>query len=820
MSVGTGRQAGEPFRLSVVQRGWLALVVFLLAVQQFPLTGERVFQYSGVIASRYYLKESYHGYLHGRPTEWCSTYARQFAAWTDASRNILQGDGGWRRLAEADRLEQEFYRAGCEGEWALHDDWLVQGRMVVYFAPFAWVQSQFGIGMATITTLLLVGSWLGMVALLLLGWELTRSTLVALAGVGVAFWLLRAGYYPKTSPLLFIPLWAGVTLARRSLIDGSGWLVLSTLAVTLAATTLPLFFLFPSFHRVVPLVVGLSLLLVGGLARRWRPVLAGGLVLAACHVVTLPFDHFSSALDMPNVALRTAQGSQAVKMYWVANIYDYPNVYGFPFRDWAFETIFMQDPLLTEHGTGLRFHHGVAGWVARYFPDLMTENLSQYLLAVWQRFVSNIIFIDRHSFGLMQGPVLYYFYYPALAVFMLVLAGLFVSPPAWLHYWPLVAVIYWELFGITTLFSNIHEYNWYIQHGLFLLPCFSPALLFFLLAGLGRWRRTRVVRRRYLWAGGAVVAVAGGVLLPVLIKHVRMELVTFPLRHNVTCRSLLAPDFVMKQLSALQELGEGDGSFFIHSAWLLAHHRWYWNYCDDMQEKQGQARRHDQAVAASRGEIDRLYAEGLQRAPDNPYFPIYARFIGYAAWPAVFRQALQRFPHHPASAFFAYHLLQEGGMEGAAGQGLRTLFVTAQQRLWRDSRVHRPGYQPWPPLIQSPGVHVEHHAQGWKVTLPAGAFLTTQPQPIHRSEEVSALFYLEPLQGGVTSRLALSGHPSGAGLSLQPNPGQLPFHKLALQGVQGDGTLTLTVTAGEGGASFLFGDYYPLLLRAKNGLAW
>jgi hypothetical protein len=216
-----------------------------------------------------------------------------------------------------------------------------------------------------------------------------------------------------------------------------------------------------------------------------------------------------------------------------------------------------------------------------------------------------------------------------------------------------------------------------------------------------------------------------------------------------------------------------------------------------------------------------LYRRALAEGPENPHFYVYARYFDDPDWPAVYEEALRRFPDHPYRVMMSWALATSGTpvlSEEVRARG-RAVYDRSVRETLRESESYRPGFRPLPVVTATSPVTTT--ADGRTITARPGEVVSIESFPTYGTDRLALGLYLHVLDGEVRGRLveAHGSHPTDPPVM---TPGDnFPYRAWTFDHLDGrpldraggpdDRRARLELVAGPAGARFVTRDLYPLV---------
>lgn len=796
-----------------------------------------------------------YGTLQGRPSELCSAFAARQPPVLAAIAAQLEGIKASTQFEPA-RIVQvmdAFTREVHALFWSPPEDpscWTHDANYA-YFqagypidAPFIWITRRLGLSTIHVALALTMGSWLGLICLVLAARRLSGSAACGILSVMVLHyawseWSLTEGNYLFVFNA-FVPLYAGQLLASsRPIADLRNqivrWGVEALLVLAVAFHSLLQIFVYPFNHRlngtVVLLVVGLI-----GLLLRDRRILLRTLVLAvALNLVLQPYYRDSKAdhAQLTNFNLAAGQGFTNVML--AMGMFERPTFLGLPNGDFAFTWIHWLDPYLKSVAPHLVVHQSLDTGGRELFAETLRHTPLTFAEALWKRLLVQTVFHRELNIGWYfqndaaawwRGAV----FSASLVLFAAVCLWTLAFPAAWPLVWPPVALIGWQLFGVNTLLTMVHLHTVYSFTGLVMLLALTPPLV------VGAWRSRRGEMARPLRAVAARIGnlrnaprmmLAAILVVSLLLagganygaREIRKEALAFRLwvaihfaagYGPIGDSAWRSPAQLAEMIQSLRALGhEPPGAVEIHAAWIF----WVYNY-QNVLYKRGPATNDPALQAAYKAQADgyilSFYREALRQAPDNPHFGSYALMINDPEWPAIFRRTLAAAPTHHHAAYMAYNLIGQEGDPGKRAE-IIGIFERETARQLAATAGNRPGYIRLPAVT---GASSATGPEGVVVQLSDGTPATLPAIELRGAPALRVGLYVEARQGAVR----VSGVPGGKGVAgraqcttfdIDP-AAQSHYRTIDCDGLEGVDAIELVVSSASAGASALVRDYYPM----------
>ncbi len=744
------------------------------------------------------------------------------------------------RLGRAfSRESRAFYASPCPAPWT-YSFYFVENVLMV--APMTWIVDSLHGSEIEVAGLLIVGSWFGILSLFLITRRLSQSSVVGFVSLAVLWFSVsqvsRTWFGPgsngaalqyvdfrlnlfNTFALLGIaqflcelPSPAGV---RRA------WLVEISACCVFAVYALLL--LFP---RLVPtrldamVVVG-SMFLVAGAKRNLDVFRRAVFLLVLVIAIQWPYQRFSASLFAPVSAVNSAAADEFKLVSAVQYLNERPTHFGNFILDYNNTWIHDGDYYLRRLSSLAAFHQGYPYWGRRFLTETVLHHTTELPNAWWKRFAVQVWFHRDLSYGI-------YGRHPGwgTAVFWLGLAlgcAVVFSGRDRANAWPLLAVVFWEIFGLQTFLALMHVHYVYLMKGLVLLWCSMPCMAVVAVrsgtAQLLAVRRTLIATRPHILPVGRALTAAIAVALAAWwgAREIRKEIhVTHVWRavHAglIERAAFRTPDEVAGEIEAIRGLGgEGPGTVSMYGAWALFG---YLERLNSYIELTGQPIRADHV----KNLMFSYYKRGLAEGAENPHLYTYARYFDDPDWPAVYEEALRRFPDHPYRVMMTWVLAtQAPNLPESARARYRALYETSVRAQLRDSQSDRPGYRPLPHITASGPVTTT--VDGVSVSARPGEIVLVEPFSTFGTDRLALGLFLRVSDGDVAGQLVdAAGRLLGDVPSMSPADtiayrawrferidGRPPVHR----GREDDRTARLELRAGPRGAQFVIRDLYPLV---------
>jgi len=777
--------------------------------------------------------------MHRRPFERCTGAAATHARVLDeVAADLPAIEAGSRfeviRLARAVRrynqATQTFYASPCSSEWQqyFYDAYYQSAFLKV--APVIWVLDVPHRSEIYVVVALIAGSWVGVFALFWIVRHLTGSALAGFASLGLLWAALTqlplpGQYVDFRLNLLntFALAAAGVFMCDRP--DAGTWA--RRLTIDLAAgLTFAVFALLLLFTRLSPSRMDATVVLVCVLAvaviRRSpgilrRVVLAGVLMT----VVQWPYNAYAKTLLAPVSAVNTANADEYKMLNAVNFLTERPGHFGNFILDYNFAWAGDGDYYLRQLSPIQNFFHGYPEWGSRYMWETAVHHPTEFPSAWWRRFLVQFVYHDQMSFGIYgghprAGAAVVWIMIP-LALFVVISGGRALAAS-----WPVLGLLWWELFGLHTLLGMMHTHPLYLQKGVALLWCLAP-LVAVLAArramAIGttyrEWRRPPWLRGRAAAAAGLAVALAAGVAARGYLKEVHAMRVWRAVHVGTFVKDAARPpDDILREVESIRALGgDAAGTVTMYGAWaMFGYLERFENY-----RKLG--------VQVSRDYVRQreleYYRRGLAEGPGNPHFYEYANYFQVPDWPEVFKRALARWPEHSYAAMMTFQLANSPTHVSTGEQRhYFEAYDAAVRRQLRDGIRFRKGFQETP-AIQASG-HPERTTDGQLITLLPGETAKVGVFQTFGTDSLAIGLFLDVKAGDVTA--TLDGQPTAktvdAAGPLAPST-NYRYRSWHFTGLHGDpatarsATSALVFTAGTKGARFLVRDLYPLVQNPR-----
>jgi hypothetical protein len=278
--------------------------------------------------------------------------------------------------------------------------------------------------------------------------------------------------------------------------------------------------------------------------------------------------------------------------------------------------------------------------------------------------------------------------------------------------------------------------------------------------------------------------------------------------------AFLSPEALVREVDAIRDLGgDAPGTVSMYGAWAL------FGY---LERRASYAELTGQAIDAEqiRQLMFRHYKRALAEGPENPHLYTYARYFGDPEWPAVFAEALRRFPDHPYRVMMTWALAAEApGLTDEARAAYRATYETSVRAALHDSEAFRPGFRTLPAVV--PASLAVPGPDGFVATARPGEVISTESFSTYGTDRLAIGLFLRVLEGDVGGQL-VDGHGRRMGDLPAMAPGDhFPYRAWHFENLAGrppdrsqgvtDRTARLVLVAGPKGARFVIRDLYPLV---------
>ena len=825
----------------------LVLLVFSLAVRLSPLNTQTLFsaaQELTFLPTMHFAQLKY-SHLHDRPFERCPDVHRKQTEQLEKVRNrlpLIEEERTF-ELIKVYRLLQlynqealHFYSSPCTEAWQHHHYFINYQHSYAYSVPQLWLIDNFQLTEIYMALFLIVGSWFGLVALFLITQRLAQSNLVGLLAIALFLSYLlpffptlstasnQRLYLLNTFPLIFLGQLFVDSSWGIGKKDGSPQRLLSYFQEASALALFGVFALisyscFPLTSRIEPLVIAAAVLLAGLLRREKKILLRVLLVGITLFIFLIPYQRYASSLLQPISAVATEGNAEFRYVNMFTYLFERPNSYGIPHGDFAYTWVLDHDYYLRRSSLPLNFHHSFPYWGRTFLLDLVRNHPGELLETWWKRIFTQIYFHQDLSFGAYGSNATFgttIFWLSLFVIFFATLAGAISHPVVW----PPAAILFWHTFGLHTLVALIHTHHTYFLKGLFLVWCIVPGfvgLFFKQIIALSRpfrsQDRPRIFSSKMGLAVGTILILMVLFALPYFIREGRKEIHAFHIWAGIHIgigqpEFHLKPDEIVQEVEKIRELGYHDpGTVDMYAAWILFA---YVERKDYYRSNLGEAKaiKHEERAKSL---MLPLYHKALEEAPDNPYFPVYARYMGDPGWEALYAKTLEQFPDHPYAAMMSWALANESQLSDEKKRHYARHYETSVGTLLQHSSKFRPGYQRLPQLAFSPnGVTPEEVPQGLRIELPANSSATFPTVDMLHSDRTKIGLFLKVVEGIVFSefieeKLGLLGNV------VPMTPADFHNYRIlfALNFVD-LGKTTLQLRTGGNRAIFIVRDFYPM----------
>ncbi|MBF0284630.1 MAG: hypothetical protein HQL51_09245 [Magnetococcales bacterium] len=762
----------------------------------------------------------YYSYFSGRPGEICTTSPEDFKAVLNELRQTalrMENESGFpliragRFMARFNHDLEQFFRTPCRGEWipfnafsAKRGFWSDSFRFLPLFSPSLWAMHALGLQHGHLILLFMAASWLGAGCLHRLAHQLTGSRIVALSSVGIALTLAHT-QYDYWLLALFPPLWAGVALlAPGNVLTLKKWLGL-TAALLLGG--FPLMFIPPAQHKATPLLILLLVALAALLMRRFRAALGAGAMIGLLLLSWAPLNAHLAGLTGPDTAYSPLNTRNIALYYQVQGFGEFPNALGEPPGDFAWNFLTERDPLLRQWDGSTALLHSLPGTMETLHHEILRDHWAALPSHYWMRFTSQLLTAREIALGLLDPPGMLPWFHGGLMLLALLLLFSFAAPGVVLPMVPVLGVIAWQGFGVSTLFINIHIHNHYLRPGLFLIFTLTPVLA---------WNAARALRlasrRAWIQIGVALVALTALAVLTPALALIRFEAAKFALSERIHS-SVLNPALLPKveDLQAgLEPLRQRSpyppGRTALFEAWVYRSFLERMEYYQEISRKSGGFFDVEGQSARALPRILESYRQALKEEPENPWTPVYARFMEDPEWPRQFRLLLERRPDHPYAAYMRYALWKDASPQV---EGDRERFEAAQHALWSSTAAHRSGYRLRPEFLPSSHAKVEEASDGVRVILAPGESVWTRADPAWCSGLLTAWIHLRVERGGGEATLWADDRETAGKRTFGKDADQ-GYLRISAEKLARPRSAALRFTAGPEGAEWIARDYYLL----------
>ncbi|MBZ5636443.1 MAG: hypothetical protein LAO55_25240 [Acidobacteriia bacterium] len=545
-------------------------------------------------------------------------------------------------------------------------------------------------------------------------------------------------------------------------------------------------------------------------------LLRAGLAVLTLFVCRFPYAHYSAQLLAPVSAVDAAQSEEYVPVTMMGYTFERPSYHGFLIGDANYSMILLRDPLLANSGV-VNLFQSFRPWSNYYWLDTFLHRPWLIFLHWWGRFFEVVCFHRFLSAG-MYGPNtvidtwIYWFGLLVLAV-----ASLRFDRPV---LWPVLGVVYFEIFGVSVLQGIIHTHALYYARGVWFLWALLPVTSVLICVRFRRvfetgpqawgWIRTQAARR----PKRQIACVAGCVLVLIwgLIRVAHREVYVYRI-WTAEHYGLFNPEsyrthaWLVQQLDELQSLGSFEpGAVSMYAANVM-----YFQYAATGYHKHYLAGKlpvdYDAEGEKCRRSMMDYYRRALQEAPGNPNFYQYAQLFHVPEWVDIFTKALERFPNHPYRAKMADDLANAGILPKENAR----IAADALGALYRDTARYRPGYRRLPDVTGPQPVMASRTPEGIHVRLEPHQEIWLDQVNTYGSDRYKLALYIRSSAGGLELCIA-TVHGCRSAPSMVTPDDLHPYHVFETNPLEPDEANARVVIKTRGqGADFVLRDLYPLL---------
>lgn len=727
------------------------------------------------------------------------------------------------------RETQTFYATPCPGEWTYFYTYVDYQSGLMKVAGSIWVVDALHRSEIYIILALIAGSWLGVASLFWLSSRVAGTPIAGFASL-VALWYSLQFFGPGLHADFRLNLLTSFSLPAIgyylcSLPTIAAWrrrwaielIAAGTFGVVAMLLTFPRT---PSTRLDAVAVLG-CIVIVGVLRRNWDVLRRALLVFAMMTIISLPYNSYTAELLKPVGPVNTAAAEEFKIVNAVNFLTERPTHFGNFVLDFNFTWIFDADYYLVQLSPVPAFHHGYPAWGRKYLKEMLLEYPFELVNSWWRRFAVQVVYHRDLSYGIYRtfepiGHALMWL--GTVVMFLVVLRG-----PRLMAVWPVLGLIFWEVYGLHTFLGLMHVHAVYLMKGVPLLWSLLPCLviltareLFALWKTPPRlaWPAAWSQRRRQL----AVVAIA--VLIPVTAwwagRHYLTEVHAMRMWRAVHAgqyfaNAYLSPEQMAEELDAIRALGTDDpGNVSMFGAWAFFGYLERLGAYNTLMNETIQPERVRQLLVQQ-------FERAMQESPDNPHFYPYARYFALPDRLAIFREGLRRFPEHAYGTMMNYFVAVEDPTL-QLDERIR-YFANYDNSIRRQLREY-PQYRPT--LVEEPDVDAHgppvKTADGLYITLLPGETAKIGRFRTYGTDRMALGVYLKVTQGSLLPP-TLEGQPGARLIERGPLTTGDPtgYRAWHFQNLSGDRLsaqqmeTSLQVQAGPEGARLIVRDLYPLV---------
>ena len=828
-------------RLSWIRHALEALVVGAACLSLAPLDTRTVF----TAASDYVRTTAFGTYdkivfsqVHRRPFEMCPGVEVLHAQSLQRVEGAIAGIEASSRFEPVrllrlvrlfNREAQTFYSSECAQAWTYYYYYAEYQSFFMKVVPIIWVIDVLHRSEIYLVVLAILGSWFGIVCLFCITKSLSRSSVIGFASLAILWFSVSPSgpslqYTDFRLNLFNTFALVGIAQFLCDMPPVRGWFRAWALE-GLAALVFALYALLLIFFRLPPtrldaMVVIASVFAVAAVGRNWDIFRRAVLLFALVTSVQWPYQQFSASLLGPVSAVNTAASDEFKPVNVVQYVNERPSHFGNFILDFNNSWIHDGDYYLRQLSPTYAFHHGYPPWGRHFLIETLFRHPTELPNAWWKRFAVQIVFHKDLSYGIYGGHATLgtAVVWLALGVGFIVLLGGQRSSSAW----PLIGLIFWEIFGLHTLLALMHVHNMYLLKGLPLLWCTLPCLAVVAVRGAPAWLRPssqtwtawRLPRGRRLAplaAAAAVLLVAGAWVVREFRKEVHVTHIWRAVHAGLIDRAAFrTPTELAREIEALRALGgEAPGTVSMYGAWAL------FGYLERLGSYTALTGQPISAYSVKQL-MFQYYKRALVEGPENPHFYSYARYFGDPAWPIVFEEALRRFPEHPYGVMMTWALLSEvPTLDRKARDHYRSFYDESVRAQLRASESFRPGLRAVPSLTAKGPVVAT--AEGMLTSLLPGEILSVEPFKTFSTDRLSIGVFLRVTEGQLTGQLLDARGARLADLPVMSPSDDVAYRAWHFENLGGNppsrvnSQARLALVGGPQGARFVIRDLYPLV---------